>query len=152
MEPAPHKRQQFQAFTVLVEHVVLRLRRDVVHHHQSTTTTLRRTLSKPFKEQRQAPQHDIDSNQVTKEKFVTSSERLRRTPSTRRKSLKTTPKLSREVMANNLHQVEDYVRQTNVRVLNMEALIEREHSTIGQVTELKRQLKTGMYKTASQGS
>lgn len=65
-----------------------------------------------------------------------------RIPPARGKSLRTTPKLSREIMANNLHQVEDYVRRTSVRVQYLEALIEQEHSTIGQVTEIKRQLKT----------
>ncbi|KAJ4334695.1 hypothetical protein N0V95_009108 [Ascochyta clinopodiicola] len=45
-------------------------------------------------------------------------------------------------MANNLSQVESYVRRTSVRVQYLEALIEQEHSTIGQVTEIKRQLKT----------
>ncbi|KAH6643188.1 hypothetical protein C7974DRAFT_301930 [Boeremia exigua] len=45
-------------------------------------------------------------------------------------------------MQNNLHQVEDYVRRTSGRVQYLEALIEQEHSTIGQVTEIKRQLKT----------
>jgi hypothetical protein len=45
-------------------------------------------------------------------------------------------------MANNLHQVEDYVRRTSVRVQYLETFIEQEYSTIGQVTEIKRQLKT----------
>lgn len=45
-------------------------------------------------------------------------------------------------MQNNLHQVEDYVRRTSVRVQYLEGLIEQERSTIGQVTEIKRQLKT----------
>ena len=141
MEQAQHKRQQFQTFTILVEHVVLRLRRDVVHSHQSTTASLRRTLSKPFKGQRQTSQHAVTSDQIIKEKPVTNTEEPRITL-TRGKSLRTTPKLSREIMANNLHQVEDYVRRTSVRVQYLEALIEQEHSTIGQVTEIKRQLKT----------
>lgn len=138
MEQVPHKRQQFQTFTILVEHVVLRLRRDVVHHHQSTTTSLRRTLSKPFK-----PRHVVNSDRtIEKTPATTSVEPQRPSPkpsSTRGKPLRA-PKLSREIMANNLHQVEDYVRRTSVRVQYLEALIEQEHSTIGQVTEIKRQL------------
>ena len=65
-----------------------------------------------------------------------------RATTTRGRSPETAPKLSREIMANNLHQVEDYVRRTSVRVQDLEALVEQEHSTIGQVTEIKRQLKT----------
>ncbi|KZM28328.1 hypothetical protein ST47_g527 [Ascochyta rabiei] len=142
MEQTPHKRQQFQTFTILVEHVVLRLRRDVVHHHQSTATSLRRTLSKPFKGQRQASRHAVDGDRVTENKAKTSGEEPRRPSPAHGKSLRTTPKLSREIMANNLSQVESYVRRTSVRVQYLEALIEQEHSTIGQVTEIKRQLKT----------
>lgn len=139
MEQAPHKRQQFQTFTILVEHVVLRLRRDVVHHHQSTTTSLRRTLSKPFK-----PRHVANNGNRALEKNPLTADgeppEIAPTPtSTRGKSLRA-PKLSREIMANNLCQVEDYVRRTSVRVQYLEALIEQEHSTIGQVTEIKRQL------------
>ena len=140
MEPAQHKRQQFQTFTILVEHVVLRFRRDGVHHH-STTTSLRRTLSKPFKG-RQTSQHVVATTSTAEEKPTTTVAELRITPPTRGKSLRTAPKLSKEIMANNLHQVEDYVRRTSVRVQYLEALIEQEHSTIGQVTEIKRQLKT----------
>ncbi|KAJ4375439.1 hypothetical protein N0V86_006970 [Didymella sp. IMI 355093] len=140
MEPAQQKRQQLHHFTILVEHVVLRLRRDVVHSHQSTThtvkTSLRRTLSKPFKDRRQSPKE-----RPAEEKPMISANEPRISPA-RGKSLKTTPKLSREIMANNLHQVEDYVRRTSVRVQYLEGLIEQEHSTIGQVTEIKRQLKT----------
>lgn len=72
---------------------------------------------------------------------MTNAEEPRILP-TRGKSSRTTPKLSREIMANNLHQVEDYVRRTSVRVQYLESLIEQEYSTIGQVTEIKRQLKT----------
>lgn len=140
MEPAQHKRQQFQTFTILVEHVVLRFRRDGVHH-QSTTTSLRRTLSKPFKG-RQASQHVVTTTSTVEEKPATDAAELRISPPTRGKSLRATPKLSKEIMANNLHQVEDYVRRTSGRVQHLEALIEQEHSTIGQVTEIKRQLKT----------
>ncbi|KAF9691885.1 hypothetical protein EKO04_009878 [Ascochyta lentis] len=142
MEQAPHKRQQFQTFTILVEHVVLRLRRDVVHQHQSTATSLRRTLSKPFKGQRQAPRHVADDNRTIEDKARASGEEPRRPSPSRGKSLKSAPKLSREIMANNLSQVENYVRKTSVRVQYLETLIEQEHSTIGQVTEIKRQLKT----------
>ncbi|KAF3002371.1 hypothetical protein E8E13_000748 [Curvularia kusanoi] len=142
MEQPQHKRQQFQTFTILVEHVVLRLRRDTVHSQRSAkTTSLRRTLSKPFKGQRQTSQHVVTSDRTIEEKSVTKVNEPQAIPA-RGKSLRTTPKLSREIMANNLHQVEDYVRRTSVRVQYLEALIEQEHSTIGQVTEIKRQLKT----------
>ncbi|KAJ4985426.1 hypothetical protein SVAN01_09086 [Stagonosporopsis vannaccii] len=141
MEPAQHKRQQFQTFTILVEHVVLRLRRDAVHSHQSTTASLRRTLSKPFKGQRQATQHAVTVDQTVKGKPLTNPEKPHMAPP-RGRPLRSAPKLSREVMQNNLHQVEDYVRRTSVRVQYLEALIEQERSTIGQVTEIKRQLKT----------
>lgn len=142
MEPAQHKRQQFQTFTILVEHVVLRLRRDTVHSHQSTTTSLRRTLSKPFKGQRQAAQqHAVTVDPAVEEKPVIDPDEPQMTLA-RGKSLRTAPKLSREIMQNNMDQVEDYVRRTSVRVQYLEALIEQERSTIGQVTEIKRQLKT----------
>jgi hypothetical protein len=141
MEPAQQKRQQLHHFTILVEHVVLRLRRDVVHSHQSTTnnvkTSLRRTLSKPFNNKREpAKERTLEENPTT------CTDGPQKISSTRGKYLKATPKLSREIMANNLHQVEDYVRRTSVRVQYLEGLIELEHSTIGQVTEIKRQLKT----------
>ncbi|KAF1923679.1 uncharacterized protein M421DRAFT_307540 [Didymella exigua CBS 183.55] len=140
MEPAQQKRQQLHHFTILVEHVVFRLRRDTVPSHQSTTdtvkTSLRRTLSKPFKDRRQP-----SKERILEEKPVTGADEPKISP-TRGKSLRTAPKLSREIMANNLHQVEDYVRRTSVRVQHLEALIEKEYSTIGQVTEIKRQLKT----------
>src|SRR5690242_7322290 len=141
MEPAQHKRQQFQTFTILVEHVVLRLRRDAVHSHQSTTASLRRTLSKPFKGHRQATQDAVSVDRAVEGKPLTNPEQPHITPA-RGKSLRSAPKLSREIMQNNLHQVEDYVRRTSVRVQYLEALIEQERSTIGQVTEIKRQLKT----------
>ncbi|KAJ8111607.1 hypothetical protein OPT61_g5842 [Boeremia exigua] len=141
MEPAQHKRQQFQTFTILVEHVVLRLRRDTVQSHHSTTASLRRRFSKPFKGQRQPSQPAVANDPTVKEKPTDDTEEPQRTL-TRGKSLRTVPKLSREIMQNNLHQVEDYVRRTSVRVQYLEALIEQEHSTIGQVTEIKRQLKT----------
>ncbi|KAJ4337734.1 hypothetical protein N0V87_004482 [Didymella glomerata] len=140
MEPAQQKRQQLHHFTILVEHVVLRLRRDAVHSHQSTTdnvkTSLRRTLSRPFKVRKEpAEERTLDKKPI----ISTDAPRI---SSTRGKYLKATPKLSREIMANNLHQVEDYVRRTSGRVQYLEGLIELEHSTIGQVTEIKRQLKT----------
>lgn len=139
MEPAQQKRQQLHHFTILVEHVVLRLRRDVVHSHQSTNnvrTSLRRTLSRPFKDKREP----LKERSLERKPTVSTNEP--QISSTRGKRLKATPKLSREIMTNNLHQVEDYVRRTSVRVQYLEGLIELEHSTIGQVTEIKRQLKT----------
>lgn len=142
MEQPQQKRQQFQSFTILVEHVVLRLKRDSVHSQRSSKTgSLRRTLSRPFKGNRQTSQHAVTSKQTVDEKSMTIADESRAS-TTRGRSPETAPKLSREIMANNLHQVEDYVRRTSVRVQDLEALVEQEHSTIGQVTEIKRQLKT----------
>jgi hypothetical protein len=142
MEQRQQKRQQFQSFTILVEHVLLRLKRDSAHPQRSTKIgSLRRTLSKPFKGQRQAPRHAAASKQIVEAKSMTNTDESQATI-TRGRYLETAPKLSREIMANNLHQVEDYVRRTSMRVQDLEALIKQGHSTIGRVTEIKRQLKT----------